>query len=74
MAQTETQDCQDRSACLHTLFWKASEEEQTIVCALQQATSIPLDDLTFVVTHVLPHLNRDVVYHILAGFGQPSNG
>ena len=53
--------CQDRSARPHKLPWKASEEERAIVCALRQATGFPLDDLTFVVTHVLPHLNRDSV-------------
>src|SRR5215210_5341536 len=29
----------------------------------------PLDDLTFVVTHFLPHLNRDAVYRILKAEG-----
>jgi hypothetical protein len=28
-----------------------------------------LDDLTFVVTHFLPHLNRDAVYRILKAEG-----
>ena len=58
-------DCQDRSARPHTLPWKASEEERAIVCALRRATGFPLDDLTFVVTHFLPHLNQDAVYRIL---------
>jgi transposase len=53
--------CLDRSARPHKLPWKASEEERAIVCALREATGFPLDDLTFVVTHVLPHLNRDSV-------------
>ena len=53
--------CLDRSARPHKLPWKASEEERAIVCALRQATGFPLDDLTFVVTHFLPHLNRDAV-------------
>jgi transposase len=53
--------CLDRSARPHKLPWKASEEERTIVCALRQATGFPLDDLTFVITHFLPHLNRDAV-------------
>jgi transposase InsO family protein len=61
--------CQDRSARPHKLPWKASEEERAIVCALRQATGFPLDDLTFVVTHVLPHLNRDSVYRILKAEG-----
>ena len=62
-------DCQDRSARPHKLPWKASEEERAIVCALRQATGFPLDDLTFVVTHFLPHLNRDAVYRILKAEG-----
>ena len=51
--------CQDRSSRPHTLPWKATEEERAIVCALRRATGFPLDDLTFVVRHFLPHLNRD---------------
>ena len=61
--------CQDRSARPHKLPWKASEEERAIVCALRRSTGFPLDDLTFVVTHFLPHLNRDAVYHILKAEG-----
>ena len=61
--------CLDRSARPHQLPWKASEEERAIVCALREATGFPLDDLTFVVTHVLPHLNRDSVYRILKAEG-----
>src|SRR4029434_10739205 len=61
--------CQDRSSRPHKLPWKASEEERAIVCALRRATGFPLDDLTFVVTHVLPHLNRDAVYRILKAEG-----
>jgi transposase InsO family protein len=61
--------CQDRSARPHKLPWKASEEERAIVCALRRATGFPLDDLTFVVTHFLPHLNRDAVYRILKAEG-----
>src|SRR4051812_27708467 len=53
----------------HKLPWKASEEERAIVCALRRATGFPLDDLTFVVTHFLPHLNRDAVYRILKAEG-----
>jgi transposase InsO family protein len=63
------QDCQDRSSRPHTLPWKASEEERAIVCALRRATGFPLDDLTFVITHFLPHLNRDAVYRILKAEG-----
>src|SRR5215216_1433223 len=62
-------DCQDRSARPHKLPWKASEEERAIVCALRRATGFPLDDLTFVVTHFLPHLNRNAVYRILRAAG-----
>ena len=62
-------NCQDRSARPHKLPWKASEEERAIVCALREATGVPLDDLTFVVTHVLPHLNRHSVYRILKAAG-----
>ena len=61
--------CQDRSARPHKLPWKASEEERAIVCALCRSTGFPLDDLTFVVTHFLPHLNRDAVYRILKAEG-----
>src|SRR3712207_30496 len=63
------EDCQDRSARPHKLLWKASEEERAIVCALRRSTGFPLDDLTFVVTHFLPHLNRDAVYRILKAEG-----
>ncbi len=63
------QDCQDRSSRPHKLPWKASEEERAIVCALRRSTGFPLDDLTFVVTHFLPHLNRDAVYRILKAEG-----
>src|SRR3712207_67002 len=62
------EDCQDRSARPHKLPWKASEK-RAIVCALRRATGFPLDDLTFVVTHFLPHLNRDAVYRILKAEG-----
>jgi transposase InsO family protein len=62
-------DCQDRSARPHKLPWKATEEERAIVCALRRATGFPLDDLTFVVSHFLPHLNRDAVYRILKAEG-----
>ena len=62
-------DCQDHSSRPHKLPWKATEEERAIVCALRRATGFPLDDLTFVVTHFLPHLNRDAVYRILKAEG-----
>ena len=62
-------DCQDRSARPHKRPWKATEEERAIVCALRRATGFPLDDLTFVVSHFLPHLNRHAVYRILKAEG-----
>src|SRR5919112_510964 len=64
--------CQDRSSRPHRLPWKASEEERAVVRELRRATGFPLDDLTFIVTHFLPHLNRDAVYRILkaAGLGR----
>jgi len=61
--------CQDRSARPHKLPWKANEEERAIVCALRRAAGFPLDDLTFILTHFLPHLNRDAVYRILKAEG-----
>jgi transposase len=62
-------DCQDHSSRPHKLPWKATDEERAIVCALQRATGFALDDLTFVVAHFLPHLNRDAVYRILKAEG-----
>src|SRR3982751_6480111 len=62
-------DCRDRSSRPHRLPWKASEEERAVVCALRRATGFPLDDLTFVVRHFLPHLDRDNVYRILKAEG-----
>src|SRR3954466_3894392 len=62
-------DCRDRSSRPRKLPWKASEEERAVVCALRRATGFPLDDLTFVVRHSLPHLGRDNVYRILKAEG-----
>ncbi len=62
-------DCLDRSARPHRLPWKATEEERAVVCALRRATNFALDDLTFVVAHFLPHLNRDGVWRILKAEG-----
>lgn len=62
-------DCLDRSARPHRLPWKATDEERAVVCALRRATNFALDDLTFVVTHFLPHLNRDSVWRILRAEG-----
>src|ERR671912_409462 len=58
-----------RSSDPHRLPWKATEEERAVVCALRRATGFPLDDLTFVVRHFLPHLDRDNVYRILKAAG-----
>ena len=63
------QNCTDRSSRPHRLPWKATDEERAIVCALRRATGFPLDDLTFVVRHFLPHLNRDSIYRILRAEG-----
>jgi hypothetical protein len=54
-------DGQDHSSRPHTLPWRATAEERAIVCALRRSTGFPLDDLTFVVSHFLPHLNRDAI-------------
>jgi transposase InsO family protein len=62
-------ECRDRSSRPHKLPWKASEEERAVVCELRRATGFPLDDLTFVVRHFLPHLDRDNVYRILKAEG-----
>jgi transposase InsO family protein len=62
-------DCLDHSAKPHTLPWKATEEERAVVCALRRATNFALDDLTFVVCHFLPHLNRDSIWRILKAEG-----
>ena len=40
-----------------------------MVCALRRATNFALDDLTFVVAHFLPHLNRHSVWRILRAEG-----
>src|ERR687894_126869 len=62
-------DCLDHSARPHHLPWKATEEERAVVRALRRSTGFALDDLTFVVSHFLPHLNRDAVYRILKAEG-----
>src|SRR5919199_220491 len=63
------EDCLDHSARPHRLPWKATGEERAVVCALRRSTNFALDDLTFVVTHFLPHLNRDSVWRILRAEG-----
>src|SRR4051794_21035329 len=62
-------DCLDHSARPHRLPWKAIEEERALVCALRRTTNFALDDLTFVVGHFLPHLNRDSIWRILKAEG-----
>ncbi len=61
--------CTDRSSKPRLLAWKATEEERAIVCHLRRATEFGLDDLTFVLRHFLPHLNRDSVWRILKDAG-----
>ena len=61
--------CQDRSSRPRRLPWRANEEERAIICAVRRATGFPLDDLTFVLRHFLPHLNRDSVYRVLKSEG-----
>jgi transposase len=62
-------DCLDHSARPHKLPWRATDEERAVVCALRRSTNFALDDLTFVVTHFLPHLNRDSIWRILKAEG-----
>jgi hypothetical protein len=42
-----------------------TEEERAIICAVRRSTGFALDDLTFVLRHFLPHLNRDSIYRVL---------
>ena len=53
----------------HALPWKATEEERAIVCTRRRLTHFALDDLTFVITHFLPHFNRDSIWRILKAEG-----
>src|SRR4029079_14827894 len=62
-------DCLDHPARAHQWLWTPTEEERAIVCTLRRVTNFALDDLTFVVTHFLPHLNRDSVWRILRAEG-----
>src|SRR3954468_12360112 len=62
-------DCLDHAARPHQLPWKATEAERTIVGTLRRITNFALDDLTFVITHFLPHLNRDSIWRILKAEG-----
>lgn len=63
------QAVQDRSSRPKRLAWRMSEEERAIVCAVRRATGFPLDDLTFLLRHFLPHLNRDSIYRVLKAEG-----
>lgn len=63
------QACQDRSSRPKKLPWRVTEEERAIICAVRRATGFPLDDLTFVLRHFLPHLNRDNIYRVLRAEG-----
>jgi transposase InsO family protein len=51
------------------LPWRATDEERAIICAVRRSTGFPLDDLTFVLRHFLPHLNRDSIYRVLKSEG-----
>src|SRR4051794_38462852 len=62
-------ECRDRSSRPRKLPWKASGEECAVVCELRRATGFPLDALTFVVRHFLPHPGRDNVHRILKAAG-----
>lgn len=61
--------CMDRSSRPRSLACKAIEEERVVVCHMCRATEFGLDDLTFVLRHFLPHLNRDSVWRILKDAG-----
>jgi transposase len=62
-------DCLDHSARPHQLPWKATAAERAIVCMLRRVTNFARDDLTFVIAHFLPHLNRDSIWRILKAEG-----
>ncbi len=59
----------DRSSQPRRLAWAMSEEERAIICAVHRATGFALDDLTFVLRHFLPRLNRDSIYRVLKAEG-----
>jgi transposase InsO family protein len=63
------QACLDRSSRPKRLAWRVTAEERAIICAVRRATGFPLDDLTFVLRHFLPHLNRDSIYRVLRAEG-----
>jgi hypothetical protein len=61
-------------AKLQNLPWKATDDERAVVCALCRATYFALDDLTFTVSHLVPHRNRRRIWRILRaeGLSRPS--
>jgi len=63
------QACYDRSSRPQRLAWRMSEEDRAIICAVRRSTGFALDDLTFVLRHFLPHLNRDSIYRVLKAEG-----
>ncbi|CAN5385444.1 IS481-like element ISTel1 family transposase [soil metagenome] len=63
------QAVQDRSSRPTRLAWRMNEEERAIICAVRKATGFALDDLTFVLRHFLPHLNRNSIYRVLKAEG-----
>src|SRR3954462_2872809 len=62
-------DCLNHAARPHKLAWQATEPGIPIVGPLPRITNFALDDLTFVITHSLPHLNRDSIWRILKAEG-----
>lgn len=46
-----------------------NEEERAVICAVPRATDFPLDDLAFVLWHILPRPNRDGIYGVLKAEG-----
>ena len=62
-------DCHHRSSQPKCLPWRVAEEERATICAVRGATGFPLDELTFVLRHFLPHLNRDNIYRVLKAEG-----
>lgn len=58
-------DCFDHSTRPHRLRCEATDGERAIVCAVRREANLSVDDMTFVVCHFLPRLNRDSVWRIL---------
>lgn len=63
------QAVQDRSSRPRRMALRMTEEEHAIICAVRRATGFALDDLTFVLRHFVPHLNRDSIYRVLKAEG-----